>query len=942
MPPKKDKTIDKKINGIKRPRPETSTLEGFFNTKQENKKIRTNSKEIRETENIPENLKEPKTDQKKNAQDLMNLFNCNKKTIQSPNILSNKKDVIPPKYVENYNIFNFQKVVTRFRGNQLIDNSSELKFLNEIQSEKLISKYRSLSSHWIKTQLGLCLRGVQCNKNGKLFSSKFKPCRTNELLEMKTSDRIVSWLCGFVEKKKSKPCNNSASSFSKYSDDCDFTPKQNPSMPNKSGLLNFFGANIKDNKPNSDHVNEAKNAFKKKSPEESNKTDNSLDTPKPQLKRLRKNKQVSAEKTSENKQSAGLENLLFWESKQYYFNGQIFCGTAGQGKKTTISAICQSAKIEVENIDCGLYEKFSEIKDKFNNGIRHQDVKVNLNENKNLNCLNANNELENSNVAENSHLNDKLKDLKLKKVFIFNNFETLFKDAEVASWGKQIKSIMDFFEMSSYPFVIATNPKYAQILGDYLYDFDIIVGGEKDEEKIYALFYQILFCEKLVENLDQDLKRDQDKQELEKNKDHEVFLTEQIHKKFAGIDIEKEVEKINIDVDQIRKVVLYFEGNLNALFSRIEQYKKAFYYESVAKKNLYDDLLLWRINRMDLDEELVKNVLYYKSYQYSTKNNRKQVNLEGLNYSKNDTQNLMEIDLDIIKIDNLCEYIKISDEYKTVLPSNKNYQINENNCLKSKIDIEKNENSEITSSSCKNGITNEIKDLESSNSVQITEKKSKPKNSIKKNFSEEPIIPETNINESNDHEILALQKQLLMLDTLAESEFMQANMEHLKEEVLQNTLKFINPNKCHVIEDYLLKRDWVYHNDFKPTLVDMVKFERPHDKFKIEELEFYTNCLDVDYVEKSRYVGYRRLQRNPKSKKIIDDLFEEKETIEMFKQIKKLKENMKTTNRELETYDPSDEYPDQFAPIVIEKSISSNSEQEVSVEEDLEKDFWKV
>jgi len=65
MPPKKDNNKEKKISGIKRSRPETSTLTSFFNAKQENKKIRTNSNEVRETEKS----KEPSVDAKKSAQD---------------------------------------------------------------------------------------------------------------------------------------------------------------------------------------------------------------------------------------------------------------------------------------------------------------------------------------------------------------------------------------------------------------------------------------------------------------------------------------------------------------------------------------------------------------------------------------------------------------------------------------------------------------------------------------------------------------------------------------------------------------------------------------------------------------------------------------------------------------------------------------------------------
>ena len=46
-------------------------------------------------------------------------------------------------------------------------------------------------------------------------------------------------------------------------------------------------------------------------------------------------------------EKSAIDNLLQWEQRQYKYNTVIFCGTAGQGKRTTISTICQSAKIEV-------------------------------------------------------------------------------------------------------------------------------------------------------------------------------------------------------------------------------------------------------------------------------------------------------------------------------------------------------------------------------------------------------------------------------------------------------------------------------------------------------------------------------------------------------------------------------------------------------------------
>jgi hypothetical protein len=111
--------------------------------------------------------------------------------------------------------------------------------------------------------------------------------------------------------------------------------------------------------------------------------------------------------------------------------------------------------------------------------VRHVDVKVNLGENKKLfdDCQKnanrgpslANSDKKDSNgsqVTSNNILNDKLKSLGLKKIFVLNNIEYLFKDEE-SNFSKIIKSLLDFFEVSSYPFLITTYPKNAQLLGDY-------------------------------------------------------------------------------------------------------------------------------------------------------------------------------------------------------------------------------------------------------------------------------------------------------------------------------------------------------------------------------------------------------------------------------------------------------------------------------------------
>ena len=52
-------------------------------------------------------------------------------------------------------------------------------------------------------------------------------------------------------------------------------------------------------------------------------------------------------------------------------------------------------------------------------------------------------------MTSNNILNEKLKSLNLKKIFVLNNIEYLFKEEDAYGWHKIIKNILDFFEVSS-------------------------------------------------------------------------------------------------------------------------------------------------------------------------------------------------------------------------------------------------------------------------------------------------------------------------------------------------------------------------------------------------------------------------------------------------------------------------------------------------------------
>lgn len=246
MPGRKpiSKEKPKKNGAIKRAKPE-GTLDNFFGMGNAKKKIRTNDN------SLPEDSKSSNFSSGLNLNAKLNFLN-------NPNggtsFLENQDNTflkIPIKPTTN-NIFN-KETVRRLKGTRFIENCSPLKQVAEIIISDLNSKYKNLSEKWINDQFGLCLRGVLCSKKGKLFSSKYQPKRTVELLDIKTTDRIVSWLCGFVEERKAKNAGSSfrSSMLGSGSSEPSFSGQTSSSsasekktiveQPSKGSLTNFFG-----------------------------------------------------------------------------------------------------------------------------------------------------------------------------------------------------------------------------------------------------------------------------------------------------------------------------------------------------------------------------------------------------------------------------------------------------------------------------------------------------------------------------------------------------------------------------------------------------------------------------------------------------------------------------------------------------------------------------
>lgn len=73
---------------------------------------------------------------------------------------------------------------------------------------------------------------------------------------------------------------------------------------------------------------------------------------------------------------------------------------------------------------------------------------------------------------------------------------------------------------------------------------------------------------------------------MSKEEDPSDKLITAIQEKISQENISEALKKVKVDLELIDSFVEYFEGNLNALFSRVEKYKGAFYYDEVVRERV--------------------------------------------------------------------------------------------------------------------------------------------------------------------------------------------------------------------------------------------------------------------------------------------------------------------------------------------------------------------
>ena len=253
-----------------------------------------------------------------------------------------------------------------------------------------------------------------------------------------------------------------------------------------------------------------------------------------------------------------------------------------------------------------------------------------------------------------------------------------------------------------------------------------------------------------------------------------------------------------------------------------------------------------------------------------------------------------EIKLDEIKVSNIPEYITIhqkpSKEYTSITATT---TATIPDCLIPNI----NHNNNQSSSTKKNNLSAIYKKKEDS-CVNIPEVEYTNKENVGITGGQLTSNTNSSIDEmlsmANCYDDLSLKKQLMMLNQLVNTEPLTDIHEHIKDQVLDRTLDIIDRKNGLISEEFLKRRSWIYHENFLEELTNRIKVEKPHDKIDIDLLEYYSNCYNIKNEEKIRGKTRRTRgnQDSPNKSSIQEKYFSDKETLEMFKQIKQLRTNM--------------------------------------------------
>lgn len=293
------------------------------------------------------------------------------------------------------------------------------------------------------------------------------------------------------------------------------------------------------------------------------------------------------------------------------YSSLLLVGKPGIGKTSCLEAVCQSECYSMQSIDCSLYEHFNDIKKKYSEAVKSKVVEVDNSTNIS-NQPKATGSLMNffsQAKQQNSEPNTARTKKQEKKVFVLHNFEYLLRpkpDSPDNFIEKVVNSMLDFFDFSSFPFIIETSKSGRNMIDHSLLSrFDIIDYTRPEVSKTSEHFYCIFRIEAL-NRLDKvkDIKKYKEQEQIQpggyQSMLEEAYIKlENALQSYSNEDIDRVLDT-GPTLEQISDFISVVDTNLHKISSTLSYISS--YGEGHSAQDWLNNALLYLINKDNIDE----------------------------------------------------------------------------------------------------------------------------------------------------------------------------------------------------------------------------------------------------------------------------------------------------------------------------------------------------
>jgi hypothetical protein len=297
------------------------------------------------------------------------------------------------------------------------------------------------------------------------------------------------------------------------------------------------------------------------------------------------------------------DNSLTKTVKRY--NCLVVVGRPGIGKTSCLEAICHEEGRTLQKIDCSQYSSFGEIRKEYTEAVKSQVVEVNTSAmNRQPGTLNCFFTLANCAKGDFPKKQE-------SKVFLITNIEhflSLQAETEINVDRSTLKSMLDFFKLSRFPFLIKMTKACRNLIDkDLLPEFDFIEYTRPNLDLATSCLDIICKIESLWQlPAVKEIKRFREKDSMQQPTyaallEHQLDAFESRLENIDQTELERRLQ-LTPSFDQLRDFICSFDFNFHGIVSHLNYWVQV---DKASAKSL--DQSLWcLLNDQFVDEYRLK------------------------------------------------------------------------------------------------------------------------------------------------------------------------------------------------------------------------------------------------------------------------------------------------------------------------------------------------